>query len=434
MAKKGEKYTSPDGKTWVFTEGGNWREYKNGKATDNISKGATPPGGAAATPGAPTGGPTVIENQTPPAQSPQQREYMAQANADIQKQIAAGLNPAQGAAELERQTKFINGLSPALQTAALNLHGQVQGGGINQTQLENEIYNQQQNENATQPKTNVNLTDKSTTSEVTNQVLDTAKGATAAGNKLTNPNQVNDFGSSTVTIDPITGQPTVNQSLSAGNKAALSGIQGTGVQASQVAQGLLGNQYGQFVQGAGPQSGYMDQGLEQAVYGRLTQGFDDQKARENEQLQQTLANRGIPVGSQAYTNATKDFSTNWDTRYENARNNATQQGTATALQRQSNNIGGLGALNQGVGTLAGVGQGGLVQPNFQGFQSVAYNQPDTQGLYNTQYAGQLTREQIEAQLEQQRIAKSAIAGAGGGGGGGEAAPPKGQFSTRPPGT
>ena len=445
MAKKGDKHTSPDGKTWVYTDGGNWREYVNGKATNNISKGSTPPGGAAADASAGSGsgvpaGQQTINNTAPAAQSPAAAQYMAQANAAIQQQIAQGLSPAQGQAELERQQKYIAGLSPALQQEALNLSGQVQSGGINQAQLENQIYNSQVKENATAPQTDKSVNAQSTTAEVTNQIFDTAKAGTMAGNTLTNPNQVNDFGSSTVTIDPVTGQPTVKQDLSQGNKDALKGIQGTGVQASQVAQGLLGNQYGQFVQGAGPQSGYNDPELEKAVYGRLTRDFGDRFGREEEQLNQTLANRGIAVGSQAYTNAMGDFRKNRDLQYETAQQNAVQQGTQTALQRQANNVSGLGALNQGVGTLAGTGQAGLVQPNFQGFQSTQYAQPDLQALYSTQYAGDITKQGYETELKKQQIAADATKGIGGGGGGGgrqQAAAnpaPANAFSSRPPGS
>ena len=422
MAKKGDKYTSPDGKTWVATEGGNWREYVNGKATSNVSKGSTPPGGGGAAGGG-TGEqiaqtafntPDAVENTTPSSLSPQGQAYLAKSRGDLDQQVASGgINQAQADAEYQRRAQQMASMSPALQKTAWEVQSQVGPGGINQAQADQEISAQGYRENQTQPNTNTSLTDKSTTADVQNQIADSAKAYTSGGNLLTNPNQQNDFGSQTTTIDPITGQPTVKQSLSDPNKQALAGIQGTGVQASQVAQGLLGNQYGQFVQGAGPQSGYNDPELEKAIYDRLTRDYADRFGREEEQLSQTLANRGIPVGSQAYTNAMGDFRKNRDAQYETAQNNAVQQGTATALTRQQNNIGGLGALNQGVGTLASTGQSGLIQPNFQGFQSVAYQQPDVQGLYNTQVGTALTKEQIAAQIEQQKIAAGATLGAAG---------------------
>lgn len=412
MAKQGDKYTSPDGKQWVFTSGGNWREYVNGKPTNNVSKGSTPPGGGAAA-GAGAGGQQVVENNTPPAQSPESLEYMKQANADIQKQIANGLNPALGNAELERQQKFISGLSPALQKEALELHGQVQAGGINQSQLENQIYAQRTRENQTQPQTQTNLDANSTTSQVTNEIFDTAKGATGAGNLLTNPNQNNPFGSSNVSLDPVTGQPVINQTLSGENQGVLSGIQGTSVKASDVAQGLLGGQYQNFVNAAGPQSGYSDPALEQATYDRLTRGSEQEKKLAYEQKQQELANRGIGVGNAAYSTEMDRFARQWDEKDRQARDSAVQQGTAAALQRQQNNVGALGALTGGVSSLGQTAQGGFYQPNFQAFQAAQYQQPDVQGLYNTQYAGKLTQDQIAAEIKKQQIASGATVEAAG---------------------
>lgn len=356
----------------------------------------------------------AIENTTPSSLSPQGQAYIAQSRAELDKQVASGgINQAQADQELARRAQQMASMSPALQQNAWNVQQQVASGAINQAQADQEIYRLTATENATQPNTNVNLTDKSTTSEVQNQIADSAKAYAMSGNLISNPNQVNDFGSSNVTIDPITGQPTVTQKLSDANKGVLSGIQGTSVKASDVAQGLLKDQYGNFVQGAGPQSGYSDPALEQAIYGRLTRDFGDRFGREEEQLSQTLANRGIPVGSQAYTNAMGDFRKNRDAQYESAQQQAVQQGTATALTRQQNNIGALGAVNQGVATTAGVGQAGLYQPNFQGFNATAYQQPDVQGLYNTQVGTALTKEQIAAQIEQQKIAAGATLGAAG---------------------
>ena len=59
MAKKGDKYTSPDGKTWVYTEGNHWREYVNGKPTNNVTKDSTPPGSIPGSGGAGGAAPTT---------------------------------------------------------------------------------------------------------------------------------------------------------------------------------------------------------------------------------------------------------------------------------------------------------------------------------------------------------------------------------------
>ena len=419
--KAGTKVTFADGSTGYVTEGGQYR-IDSGPNKGKLWGGAVP--GAAG--GAAAGGtgeqiaqtafntPDAIENTTPSSLSPQGQAYLAKSRADLDQQVRdSGLPQASADAEYQRRAQQMAAMSPAMQKVAWEVQSQVGPGGINQAQADQEIYQQSTRENATQPNTNTSLTEKSTTADVQNQIADSAKASAMAGNQLTNPNQVNDFGSSNVTIDPITGQPTVTQKLSGENKNVLSGIQGTSVKASDVAQGLLGNQYGQFVEGAGPQSGYSDPRLEQAVYGRLTRDFGDRFGREEEQLQQTLAQRGIPVGSQAYTNAMHDFRTSRDTAYENAQANAVQQGTATALTRQQNNVGALSALNQGVQTTADVGQAGFYQPNFQGFNSVAYQQPDVQGLYNTKSAEQLAREKMASDEAQQKIAANAALGVAG---------------------
>jgi hypothetical protein len=434
--KPGTKVTFADGSTGYVTEGGKYRidsGPSKGKLWSGAVPGAAPAAGAAPAPG----GTVAVENTTPSNMSPAGTAFLSKTKGDLQAQVAGGaINQLQADQEYSRREQQVSSASPEIQDAMWNLQQQVMSGAINQAQADNEVYRQTGLQNQTQPNTNVNIDGKSPSGAVINQIADVAKGSAMAGNVLSNPNQKNDFGSQTVSVDPITGQPLVQQQLSDANKQSLQGIQGTGVQASQVAQGLLGNQYGQFVQGAGPQSGYSDPALEKSIYDRLTRDYGDRFGREEEQLSQTLANRGIPVGSEAYTNAMKDFRTNRDTQYETAANNATMQGSQTALARQQNNVGALGAMNTGVGTLAGVGQAGLYQPNFQGFNAVNYNQPDVQSLYGTQFAGDLTREGYDTQLEQQRIQIGAMKGlgGGGGGGGGSPAPAPSAFTTKPPGS
>ena len=66
--------------------------------------------------------------------------YLAAARANLQQQVASGgINQAQADAELNRLTKEMEGLSPALQDAKANLQQQVSGGGINQAQANNDV-------------------------------------------------------------------------------------------------------------------------------------------------------------------------------------------------------------------------------------------------------------------------------------------------------
>lgn len=407
MAKAGDKVTDSQGQTWVATQGGNYRLYTNGKPTSTISK--TDPSAGAAPGAAPGGGPNsatspqTVNNNTPQNLSPSGQSYLAKSQSDLQAQVASGaINQAQANQELAKQTQKIQGLSPALQDSAWQLEGQ----NIPQTAKDAELYRQQTLENQTQPNTGNNLTANSSTSDVQNQIADSAKGYTQAGNLLTNPNQTNQFGSSNVTIGP-DGQPQVTQQLSAPNQAGLSNIQGTAADASSVAQGALsGGQYQSFLNGAAPQSGPSQQ-LQDAIYGHLTQGFDAQKKQDYEDFSQQMANRGIPIGSDAYKNAKTQLDTSWQQKEGDAQDQAVSGAYGQATTQQNANTSSLNAATSGINSLSNVGASGYQNPNFQNFSSVAYQQPDTQGLYNTQVASNLSQAQIQAQIQEAQIQAAA---------------------------
>lgn len=85
------------------------------------------------------------------------------------------------------------------------------------------------------------------------------------------------------------------------------------------------------------------QRIEGDLYNSYTQGFDTEKANELEALNQSLAERGIPVGSgAAYSNVMKDFNQRWDDRFSQARQAATAGGGQE--WERSFNIGSQGAL------------------------------------------------------------------------------------------
>lgn len=238
-----------------------------------------------------------------------------------------------------------------------------------------------------------------TAGDVFNTTANVAQGSAVAGNMLTNPNQTNPFGSQTTTYDPVTGAPTVNQSLSKGNQGVVNSIQGnaqlSGNALNQIfSTGALGSLTGNTKSGkVGPMSNY-----EKAVYDKLTYGTKDQEARDRANLEQTLAQRGIPVGSELYNDQMKQVNDRYDQIYQTAKGQAVEQGTNQTLSY--------------IPTLAGVNTGGYMNPNFQGFQSVAYQQPDVGSIFNTLTQKDLTQQQIN-------IAKSK-----GGGGGGSASTPK----------
>lgn len=285
-------------------------------------------------------------------------------------------------------------LSPALQAVKANLQEQVNNGWIEQWQADAELNNQIGKEAQTAP--NFSALSFNTPTDVINTTNQVAKGSQVAGNTLTNPNQVNPFGSQTVTYDPITGQPTVTQNLSGQNQQVASGIQQGGINANAALNNLLtGGFFGSVMNpsaagGPAPTSNYED-----AVFKRLTNGYEDNRKRDRDQLEQTLANRGIPIGSELYNNQMKQLDTRYDDMFNTAKAQAVESGTNAAFS----------ALPQ----LSSVGQQAFMNPSFQGFQANPYQQPDVNSLFNTITNQNLSQQQID--LSKQNAGRS-----GGGGG------------------
>lgn len=262
--------------------------------------------------------------------------------------------------------------------------------------------------------------------EVINAGFNVGRLGTTAGNILTNPNQVSQFGSQFTTVDPLTGQPKVEQVLSEPNQQVVGGIQGNAVSANQALGGILGGGvFGSLTNGGAgvPQSNY-----ENAIYNQLTRGQDEQKAREKEQLDQTLANRGIPVGSKAYSTAMADLDTRYDKIFSGARNQAVTGANSQALSASQ--------------VLSGLGGQGFMQPNFQGFQSVGYQQPNAEQVFGQVQSNALSNRQItsqeemlQKQLDQQwKLANLKPSGGGGGGGSSSSGGGTSPFRDRPPGS
>lgn len=253
--------------------------------------------------------------------------------------------------------------------------------------------------------------------ELINAGFNVGRLGTTAGNILTNPNQVNQFGSQMTTIDPATGQPTVTQVLSEPNQQVLGGIQNNAVSANQALGGLLGGGvFGSLTNGGAgvPQSNY-----ENALFGQLTRGLDEQKMREREQLDQTLTNRGIPVGSKAYSTSMGDLDKRFDNIFSQAKNQAVTGANSQALSASQ--------------VLSGLGSSGFLQPNFQGFQSVGYQQPNAENVFGLVANNNLGLKQLE---QQWKLANLKPSGGGGGGGGGGGTPSAGRspFNSGPPGS
>lgn len=232
-----------------------------------------------------------------------------------------------------------------------------------------------------------------TPSDLMNTSLQFGQDQAVKGNVLTNPNQVNPFASQKVTYDPLTGQPTVNTQLSEGNQNIVGGYQG----AAGKANIALGNVLGDGIFTGNPNNS----ALTDAVFKQLTQGVDQRKAKDLEQLSQTLANRGIPVGSELYNSQMKELTDNYNDVYSNAQYQAVQQGNNFGLQA--------------AGQLAGIGRGGYFDANLQPFQAQPYNQVDVNSVFNTVTGANLTDKDLANKLA---IARLGYGGRGGGGGSG----------------
>jgi len=273
--------------------------------------------------------------------------------------------------------------SPYIQQAQQNLQQQVSSGGINQAQADAELARLRGQAAQTTPNTspNIKLNDPGS---VIQAATDTARQVTPQGQLLTNPNQNNAFGSSQVTIDPVTGQPTVNQNLSQGNQDVVKGTQGSAVNASNVLGGILGQggAYQNAVNHAGPQQG-PSQDLINSIYGHLTKDTGQAYGREKEQLDQTLTQRGIPVGSQAYSNAMHDLDTRYDNLKSDAMNTATTNAYGQSVNQQNANTNSLQGIAGSVNPLNSLQSTGYFDPKLQGFQSVGFQQPDVNSIFNT---------------------------------------------------
>ena len=110
-------------------------------------------------------------------------------------------------------------------------------------------------------------------------------------------------GTSTTSIDPVTGQTTVTETLSPEQQALYQGA--TAAQGAQ--QGAYTNLAGQ-VAAQGPFSftpQWQDfEGQRQALYSNAVESFDSQNQKyfdlQRQQLEQEMANQGVPVNSEEY--------------------------------------------------------------------------------------------------------------------------------------
>lgn len=260
-----------------------------------------------------------------------------------------------------------------------------------------------------------------------------ADAAAGAQDRYNRMNQYTPFGSQTYSYDE-NGREVVNQNLDPSQQ----GILNADNQLSQTGRNLANSnlQGGNFGQSYTPQTMQRDytgavadrSRIEDEVFKKLTKGVEDQQKKETANLEQTLADRGIPIGSKAYANAMKSLTDRYDNIYADAHSQAVSQGgqeLATQVGIQNQTIadqfsqGWQNRQNQ-FGEVSGLSNlgAGLRTPNFYQPGQVNYDPYGGaqigQGYYNI-------NQQKASNDAQLRLAASKL-GRGSGGGGGSSGP------------
>lgn len=111
--------------------------------------------------------------------------------------------------------------------------------------------------------------------------------------------------------------------------------------------------------------------------------------REN-QLNQRLANQGVQQGSEAYTNALRDFGMQRDNAYNSALLSSRGQATQEALTQRNQPLNEIAAL---------LSNSQVQQPNFVGTPQAQVAPVDYTGVVNNNYQGQMAKYQADQQKQ-----------------------------------
>lgn len=197
------------------------------------------------------------------------------------------------------------------------------------------------------------------------------------------PHSPSGYGS-TITLNP-QAQSALDQQM------RLSGQMGN------LAESQLGNVQQQF---AKPFDMNSVNAVSDKAYGALTSRLDPQWAARQEQFDSQMANQGIPVGSEAYTNARREF--------DQGRNDAYQQANLAAIQTMPQTYQLASSVReQPLNELNALRTGAQVQnPQFQTYgQSPLLQATGLQGQYGTDVYNQ--------QMAQRNALTSGLFGLGG---------------------
>lgn len=115
------------------------------------------------------------------------------------------------------------------------------------------------------------------------------------------------------------------------------GVAGSLIPAAQTIAGQVGSESTAPLNFTTPFSGYLNQGPQQldtnatnAIYGQQKSFLDPQWGQQQQQLQDQLSRQGIPVGSEAYSNAMKQLENARTQAYQSAQDSAIAGGSGAA--------------------------------------------------------------------------------------------------------
>lgn len=204
------------------------------------------------------------------------------------------------------------------------------------------------------------------------------KETAVAQARLNATNQVTPYGNLTYTAGPeVNGVPqyTATQTLSPEEQALFNQSVST-----QKTLGEIGGQQAQKVQGIlnTPFDLNSNINTQQADIGRSL--LDPVWQQRQNQLEQQLANQGITPGSQAYTNAMRDFGMQRDNSYNSMLLADRGQAAQEALTQRNQPLNEISALMSG---------SQVQQPNFVNTPNTGIAPTDLIGAVNSSYQGQL---------------------------------------------
>ncbi|MGG2046777.1 tail fiber domain-containing protein [Burkholderia gladioli] len=246
---------------------------------------------------------------------------------------------------------------------------------------------------------------------------------TAAFNKALNLNNYsNPFGSQTSvqTGTDSTGAPiyTTYDQANPQLQGAISGLLGSAGNAASINSGALNGLMGlssSLNPGAAQQA---QQNGANAAYASAMGYLQPQFAQQQQSQQAQLANQGLSVGSQAYTNATNNLAQQQGQQQQQAINQAQLVGSQIGTQNWQNQLAGVQTQAGLYGQQASLGQlpfselgslAGLV-PGYSGVGSSGAAPADIAGAFNNQYQSQLAN--YNANVQSQNATMNGLFGLG----------------------